>query len=591
MDPVDVRRRANELPREPGIYRFLDGDTVLYIGKAVDLRNRVRSYADPASHRARKMVQQASEIDIAVTETETQALLLEANLIKRQYPRFNVRLKDDKSYPLVQLTNHDFPRIEVTRDPDDSATVFGPYTDRQRLDTVVKAIRDVYGLRGCSDHKFADRDRPCLDYDIGLCTAPCTGEIGWSTYNNDVNAVEQFFGGDINEFSQKLEEAMADATVHRAFERAASIRDRLRAVESFHQGQGAAISDASDRETIDVLGAAIQGREAIVALLRSDHGKLVDRERHHLSIPVDARSVDGHGPIFSAFISQYYAERSLPDVILVPEDPTDTDLRDWLHSSGVCMRIPSSGRENTMIELAIKNASRVDTSVDPISELGEALNINRPRRIEGFDISHAQGVDPVGANVVFVDGEPDKSGYRRRQLPPGNDDYANMRRLLEWRITRSVEGRDNRPVPDLILIDGGQGQVNAAMSIIKSTDWDVPIIGIAKPADKIIIADKHIQWAPTDPKLHVLQRVRDEAHRFAVQYHQLIRDEITSELDNVPGIGPDRRSKLLNRFGSVDGIRAATDDQLLSVPGIGPTTIKELRRRIGSGTTVDGNTR
>src|SRR6056297_440143 len=243
MDATAVRDRATDLPREPGVYQFLtDEGAVLYVGKSVDLRDRVRSYSDPRGERIRRMVARATALDVAVTDTETQALLLEANLIKRHQPRYNVRLKDDKSYPLVQLTAHNQPRIEITRDPDDDATVYGPFTDKGRVETVVKALRETYGLRGCSDHKYANRDRPCLDYEVGLCTAPCTGEIDADAYAEDVASVRRFFEGETGVLADPLRREMERAAEGKEFERAANLRDRLAVVESFHEGGGEAVS-------------------------------------------------------------------------------------------------------------------------------------------------------------------------------------------------------------------------------------------------------------------------------------------------------------------------------------------------------------
>ncbi|MFC6765257.1 GIY-YIG nuclease family protein, partial [Natrinema soli] len=241
MNADAVRERAGSLPQEPGVYQFREDGTTLYVGKAVDLRSRVRSYADPRSARIRRMVDRADGIEIAVTDTETQALLLEANLIKRHQPRYNVRLKDDKSYPMVQLTAHDAPRIEITRDPDESATVFGPYTSKTQVETVVKALRETYGVRGCSDHKYAGRDRPCLDYEMGLCTAPCTREIDLESYAQDVTALERFLEGETGILTDPLRREMEAAAEERNFERAANLRDRLETVEAFHGEGGEAV--------------------------------------------------------------------------------------------------------------------------------------------------------------------------------------------------------------------------------------------------------------------------------------------------------------------------------------------------------------
>ncbi|MFC6905410.1 excinuclease ABC subunit C [Halalkalicoccus tibetensis] len=577
MDGAELRDRAATLPREPGVYQFLADGTTLYVGKAVDLRSRVRSYADPRSERIRRMVRGAEAIDFAVTDTETQALLLEANLIKRHQPRYNVRLKDDKSYPLVQLTDHEFPRIEITRDPDPAATAFGPFTNKGVVEVVVKALREVYGVRGCSDHKFSGRKRPCLDHDIGLCTAPCTGEIGREAYVEDVESVKRFFAGETGVLADPLRRRMERAAQEQSFERAASLRDRLEAVEGFHEGRGEAISDATDARHVDVLGVATEGERAIVARLQGEGGQLVDRDRHHLSIP-DAE--DGHAGVLAAFIAQYYAERDLPEAILLPEDPADAELRGWLESEGVDLRVPGAGREATLVDLAIKNARRGDYSDDPVSALAEALSMPRPERIEGFDVSHAQGKAAVGSDVLFVGGESDTSGYRRKKLEERNDDYANMRALVRWRALRAVEGRDDRPDPDLLLIDGGEGQLDAAREAMREVGWDVPAVGLAKAEELVITPEGPLDWPSDAAHLHLLQRVRDEAHRFAVQYHQTLRDDVSTVLDDVPGIGPKTRTSLLRRFGSVEGIRAASPADLQSVEGVGEKTAQTIAERL-----------
>ena len=587
MDAGEVSARAGDLPTEPGVYQFLasadgDGDPrVLYVGKAVDLRARVRSYADPRGERIRRMVSRADDLDVAVTDTETQALLLEANLIKRHQPRYNVRLKDDKSYPLVQLTAHQFPRIEITRDPADDATVYGPFTDKGRVETVVKALRETYGLRGCSDHKFQGRDRPCLDYDIGLCTAPCTGEIDDPGYTGDVESVRRFFEGETGVLADPLRREMEQAAQNEEFERAANLRDRLEAVEAFHGGGGEAVAAATDRSerAVDVLGASIEGDEATVARLHAADGQLVDRERHTLAAP---DGEDRVGAVFAAFIPQYYAERELPDAILLSERPDDAELDAWLDAEGVDVRVPGAGREAKLVDLALKNARRgVGARDDEGRALADALGLDgRVERIEGFDVSHAQGRAVVGSNVTFVDGNPEKSDYRRKKLDETNDAYANMRRLVRWRAERAVEGRDDRPDPDLLLVDGGEGQLGAAQDALAETGWDVPVVALAKEAELVVTPSGTHDWPDDAPHLHLCQRVRDEAHRFAVQYHQSLRDEVSTALDEVPGVGPETRRRLLRRFGSVENVRAATVEELTNVDGVGEQTADAIASRL-----------
>jgi excinuclease ABC subunit C len=619
MEADELRERASALPREPGVYQFVEGETVQYVGKAVDLRDRVRSYTDPRSQRVARMVDRADDVDFAVTDTETQALLLEANLIKRQSPRFNVRLKDDKSYPLVQLTDHPIPRIEVTRDPAEGATVFGPFTSVARVETVVKALRETYGLRGCSDHKYESRDRPCLDYEVGLCSAPCVDEIDAKSYREDVTAVRRFFEGETGVLVDPLERAMESAAANREFERAGNLRDRLEVVRAFHGDSEAAISagasengragddaragdgeagvdgetgadgeagangetgadsEAGYESTVDVLGATVEGDSAVVARLHSENGQLVDRSRHTLDAPEGS---DGVAAVLSAFLVQYYAERSFPDAVLLSERPAERDVRDWLESEGVAVRVPGVGREAKLVDLALKNARTGPTRTDELTALGDAVGIARPERIEGFDVSHAQGRDAVGSNVCFVDGSAEKSDYRRKKLTDQNDDYDNMHELVRWRAQRSVEGRDDRPDPDLLVIDGGDSQLGAARDALSVTGWDVPAVALAKE-EELVVTERGVRdWDDDAPQLHVLQRVRDEAHRFAVQYHQTLRDDVSTVLEAVPGVGPETRQRLLRRFGSVENVRAASYDDLTDVPGVGDATAETILRRL-----------
>ena len=580
MDGETLRERAGELPTDPGVYQFQAGETVLYVGKAVDIRSRVRSYTDPRSDRIAKMVARAESLEVAVTDTETQALLLEANLIKRHQPRYNVRLKDDKSYPLVQITDHAVPRIETTRDPHDAATVFGPFTHKSRIETVIKAIRAVYGLRGCSEHKYQGRERPCLDYEVGLCSAPCTDEIDAESYRADVESAIRFFEGETGVLADPLRREMETAAEKQAFERAANLRDQLDTVETIHDDSEHAVAGGGDEAVADVLGVAVDGDQATVARLRSERGQLVDRSRHSLAAPDEADGDKRVAALLSAFLPQYYAERPLPDRLLLSERPGDGDVVGWLEAEGVAVRVPGAGREATLVELALKNARQGPVDGDPLAALGEALGIDRPRRIEGVDVSHSQGKAVVGSNVCFVDGTAETGDYRRKKLTDRNDDYANMRELIEWRASRAVEGRDDRPDPGLLLVDGGEGQLGAAMAALEKTGWNVPAVALAKDEELVITPDRVFDWPSDAEHLHVCQRVRDEAHRFAVQYHQQLRDDVSTALDGVPGVGPQTRKRLLRRFGSVDNVRAASAADLRAVDGIGEKTAATIADRL-----------
>ncbi|OTF07985.1 excinuclease ABC subunit C, partial [Halorubrum sp. SD612] len=471
-----------------------------------------------------------------------------------------------------------------------------PFTDVGRVETVVKAVRDEYRLRGCSDHKYEGRDRPCLDYEMGICSAPCTGEISPEAYAEDVAAARRFFEGETGVLADPLRRRMEAAAEANEFERAANLRDRLEAVEAFHGEGGEAVSDRNDDRTVDVLAAAVEGDTARVARLHSERGQLVDRSRHQLDAAAVADAAksgasggdatpadpDANTPaaVLSAFLAQYYAEREFPDAVLLAERPADRDVVDWLEREGVAVRVPGAGREAKLVELALKNARKRGGRDDPVGALGDRLGIARPERVEGFDVSHAQGTAVVGSDVCFVDGSAETADYRRKKLTERNDDYANMRELVRWRAERALAGEDDRPDPDLLLIDGGEGQLGAARDALAETGWDVPVVALAKAEELVVTPTGTRRWDDDAPELHLLQRVRDEAHRFAVSYHQTVRDEVRTVLDDVPGVGPETRRRLLRRFGSVENVRDASRDDLTDVDGVGDATADTLRERL-----------
>jgi excinuclease ABC subunit C len=375
-----------------------------------------------------------------------------------------------------------------------------------------------------------------------------------------------------------LSREMEAAAQAQEFERAANLRDRRSVVKSFHGGGGEAVSSRGDERTVDVLGATVEGDTATVARLHAERGQLVDRSRHRLDAPEGSDAAVA--TLLSAFLPQYYAERDLPDAVLLSERPDDEDVVAWLEAEGVSVRVPGTGREAKLVELALKNARRSEGSADGVSALAAALDVPRPERIEGFDVSHAGGRAVVGSNVCFVDGDSDTAAYRRKKLTEGNDDYLHMRELVAWRARRAVEGRDDRPDPDLLLVDGGRGQLDAALAALDDEGWDVPVVALAKEEEVVVTPERTYDWPATDPGLHLLQRVRDEAHRFAVQYHQTLRDDVSTVLDGVPGVGPETRTKLLRRFGSVEAVRAASVDDLTDVPGVGEKTARTLTERL-----------
>ena len=575
MDKEDLLLWTSDFPKKPGVYLFYSQDFPIYIGKAINLYSRTRSYIDPRSPRIQQMVQTADRIDISITNTETQALLLEANLIKRHAPKYNVRLRDDKSYPLVQISNHEYPRIEVTRDPDTKATVYGPFTDRKKVDETVKAIRETFGIRGCSDHKFSGRSRPCLDYDLGLCTAPCVDYISQKAYIEDVSSAEAFFRGAPGNLFQSLLEKMDSASHAQQYEQAATLRDRLNAVRGLHGG-GDAVQKHGELKTMDILAVSIEGNHSIVSRFHIEKGMLLDREQHILDTPLHSTPET----ILSAFISQYYADRILPSSIILSDHIHDPGIHTWLSSEHVNISIPTTGRESVLVEMALKNSRQNFVSKDAILAIQDLLSIRQATRIEAFDISHSTGEDVVGSNVVFADGYPEKSSYRRLKLKETNDDYSNMYDLIFWRANRSISGTDSRPDPHLLVVDGGIGQLNAALCALSDTKWDVPVIALQKPNDIVVTQTGNQKWPKNASHLHLLQHIRDESHRFALTYHRHLRDDVTTTLDFVPGIGPELRKRLFQNFGSIDGIRRASLTELCDIKGIGKQTAIKLKNQL-----------
>ncbi len=576
MEGSWVKAYIQELPEQPGVYEFKHDDTILYIGKAVNIRDRVRSYVFPRSSHIRKMVGVADKIDFTVTDTETQALLLEANLIKKYKPKFNIRLTDDKSYPYIELTDHKFPKIEITRDPSDTGDIFGPFTNKKKLEKVVKALRDIYGVRRCSDHKFNNRIRPCIDYEIGICSAPCTREITQKKYIKNMEYIKDFLEGSTEVLSKKLYSEREEASENRNYERASNIHNRLKAVKTFHNSKSDTITKEGSQRSIEVLAAVIEDRSAVIARLRSEKGKLLDKKTYSLNLPIGERS---QKEILGAFISQFYADNVLPDLFVIPEKPPNKVVK-WINKEGSGISIPNSGRRSKLIDLAYKNAKH-NTDIKKGSKyLARVLGIEDIKRIEGFDISHTAGTNVVGSNVVFVDEKPEKQDYRRKKLDDVNDDYLGIYKIIKWRARRSLENRDGRPDPDLLLIDGGKSQLNAANKAIEDMGWNIPLLSLAKKEETVYTYKKKYTWSSSTSHLRLLQKIRDEAHRFAVNYHKKLRRNIETDLDKVSGIGTQLRNRLFRKFGSIDNIKNTEISNLKEVKGIGERKAKKLKENL-----------
>ena len=593
------------LPDHPGVYLFKDaGGSVLYVGKAQSLRHRVRSYWQRHGARGGSWgifsVDQVTTVEWTLTDTVSEALLLEANLIKRHQPTYNARLKDDKSYPFIKITlADDFPRIERTRRlVQDGSRYFGPYASVTSVDSAMDLIRRLFPFRTCTiPIRDGERalSRPCLLYDIKRCQGPCIQAISKGDYGHDIEQVMLFLDGRQEQVTRHLRREMETASATLDYERAASLRDQLRAVERTTESQKMA---AYARTQQDVLGLARGAGEAAVQLFVVRGGRMVGRD----VFTMVSRSEVPDDEVLGAFVKQYYASAaSVPPMILAPFRPAEPeDLEAFLaerRGARVTLAVPQRGEKRELVALATRNAEEAlareqarrladhGQLLAALDELADALGLPAaPVRVECYDISTIQGSDTVGSMVVFVDGKPASSQYRRFRIRTveGTDDFASHREVLRRRFRRAAleveegtpEGEVRWRMPDLVLIDGGKGQVSAAKEVLDELGLhDLPLAGIAKQREELFLPGAHdpIVLPGTSPALHLVQRLRDESHRFAITYHRSLRGrrQTRSAFDELPGLGPKRRRALLRAFGSVRRIREASVEEIAAVPGIG----------------------
>jgi len=592
-----------KLPTKPGVYLLKDArGRVLYVGKAQNLRNRVRQYWQHGKGAAQPLrIEQAMDrvvdVEYTLTDTVSEALLLEGTLIKRHQPRFNVRLKDDKSYPYIKITlADDFPRIERTRKlPNDGSRYFGPYASASSVDEAMNLIRRLFPFRTCTiDIKDGKRAlaRPCLLYHIKRCQGPCIEAISKDDYRADIEQVMLFLEGRQELVARHLRQEMGLASERLDYERAADLRDKLRAVERTMESQKMA---AFAKTELDVLGYARQGNGAAVQLFAIRDGTTVARDIFLLENVGDSPDEEA----LSAFIKQYYAATaSIPPRILVPLTLGDADeLAAFLESRRgrrVALSVPQRGEGRALMSLAGRNAAETlareqarwladeGKTLAALEELAGALALPAlPLRIECYDISTIQGTNTVGSMVVFEEGRPRTGEYRRFRIKTvmGTDDYASHREVLRRRFHRALEAEEGVAeelrwrLPDLVVVDGGLGQVNAARGVLDSLGLqDMPVIGLAKEREEVFLPGlpQPLVLPATSQALYLLQRLRDEAHRFAITYHRKLRAKSAtrSALDEVEGVGPTRKRALLRVFGSTRQMRSATVDEIASVPGI-----------------------
>lgn len=607
-----LQEKVDRLPERPGVYIFRDAAAeVIYVGKAVSLRDRVRSYFRGGRHLTGKVLRLAAEIrdvEHIVTDTETEALILECNLIKRYRPRFNIRLRDDKSYPYLRVTTGEtWPRVMIVRSmKNDGARYFGPYTQAGALQETLRVLRRVFPYRTCSDARFRQhRDRPCLHYFIKRCPGPCAGLVTPEAYAAEIGRLIAFLEGRQEGLLDGLRRRMEEAAERLEFERAAELRDRLRALEAVVEKQKIVSDRLGDQDVIAVARSGgnsppeAEQETACAQVFFVREGKVVGRE----AVVLAETEGSSDAEVLAAFLKQYYAAAGfIPPEILLSGEPDDAPaIAAWLEQlrgGRVSLLVPRRGEKRRLLEMVRKNAAlfmeeerlrrrrEEEGPAAALNELREALGLPAvPRRIECYDISNIQGRQTVASMVVFVDGRPSKKDYRQFKVRTvsGPDDFASMREVLSRRFLRvQAEGdRSFAERPDLVIIDGGRGQLGAARQAMAALGFsDIPAFGLAKENEWLFAEDRRepIILPRESPALLLVQRIRDEAHRFAVGYHRRLRSKhsLRSVLDEVPGIGPKRRQALLTRFRSLDNIRRATVEELAAVPGMTRAAAREV---------------
>ena len=573
-------KSPDNLPNKPGVYIMRDSsDTIIYIGKAKSLIKRVKSYFREKLDRPKTQILMShfDSLEYIVTNSEKEALILEATLIKKHRPRYNVQLKDDKRYPYVKITNEDFPRLVITRNITKNGIFYGPFTDAGSVKQTVKFLKSLFKIRTCRN-----MNGPCLNAQIDLCNAPCDGGISKEEYSQIINKIDLFFQGKYSVIVKNLKKEMMEAAENEEFEKAAVIRDQIASIEEIMEKQFVDLVD--DDLDQDVIAIAPGENEVVVIIMPIRNGKIVGRDDFLMS----ASQYDSSSEIMFAFIQQYYGyNRHVPKQILLDEDIEDKGLlEDWLsdlRGNKVKIKVPQKGVKLRLVRMAKKNAEIIKhqkkTMESALIELKKYLKLEKmPRVIEGYDISNISGKFAVGSKVSFKDGKPNKKLYKHFKMEtPGPNDFAMMEELL----TRRLKMADRDPEPDLIVIDGGKGQLGMACGVLEKLDMThIPVIGLAKEFEEVFTpnSSRPIIIPKNNKALYLLQQVRDESHRFAITYHRKLRSRniSASSLDDIPGVGKKRKVALLKEFGSIDNIKKASVDQLAEIDGMNQKTAENV---------------
>ena len=596
----DIQEELKKLPGKPGIYLMHDEkDEIIYVGKAISLKNRVRQYFQTSRNKGPKIEQMVTKIarfEYIITDSELEALVLECNLIKEHRPKYNTMLMDDKTYPYIKVTTKEaYPRVLFSRQmKKDKSKYYGPYTSAGAVKDTIELIRKIYKLRTCSRNlpKDIGKERPCLNYHIKQCDAPCQGYISEEAYGEKVKKATDFLNGNFEPVLKDLEEKMLEASENLEFEQAIEYRELIGSVKQIAQKQKISNSDGEDK---DIIAMASDREDAVVQVFFVREGRLIGRDHFYLRIAPEEKQSE----ILSSFVKQFYAGTPfVPKELMLQTEIEDADvISDWLSSrkgQKVYLRVPKIGQKEKLVELAAKNAHLVlsqdkekikreeGRTIGAAKEIAGWLDLPPIHRMEAFDISNISGFENVGSMVVYEKGKPKRSDYRKFKIKgvQGPDDYACMEEVLKRRFTHGIQEQQKDELggfakfPDLILMDGGKGQVNVAQRVLDELHLNIPVCGMVKD-DKhrtrgLYFENKEIPIDRNSEGFRLITRIQDEAHRFAIEYHRSLRtkDQVHSILDDIDGIGPARRKALMKAFQSLEEIRAADVETLAQVPSM-----------------------
>lgn len=612
----NIEEELKKLPAKPGVYIMRDKhDTIIYVGKAISLKNRVRQYFQSSRNLMPKIVKMVSKIDhfeYIITDSEVEALVLESNLIKEHMPRYNTMLKDDKSYPYIKVTVQEaYPRVMMTRQvKKDKAKYFGPYTSVLAVKDTLDLLRKIYQIRSCNRNLPRDigKERACLYYHIKQCSGPCQDYISEEEYKKSVNQIIEFLNGNFNEVLSMLENKMMNASENMDFEEAAGYRDLMTSVKQMAQKQK--ITNMSNQEDKDIIAFARAGDEAVVQVFFIRNGKLIGREHYHLT-GVENDTREG---VMTSFVKQFYAGTPfIPRELLLQEELEEPELiTEWLSAKRgqkVYIHVPKKGEKEKLVVLAEKNASLVlqqdsekikkeeQRTKGAMKEIENLLGLDSIKRIESFDISNINGFESVGSMVVYENGKPKRNDYRKFKIKwvTGSDDYASMNEVLTRRFIHGkrekaelleknidLEHGSFTRFPDLIMMDGGRGQVNIALKVMEELQLTIPVCGMVKDDNHrtrgLYFNNIEIPIDRNSEGFKLITRIQDETHRFAIEYHRSLRSkgQVHSILDDIPGIGQKRRKELMKNFLSLDAIKEATIEQLSIVPTMNERAAKQV---------------